>query len=180
MARFMFIGCWLLIYIGFLGWGKWIFDFQKSELLGFLRTLLWLVFEAIIGKIIEFPGFFLCLSFHTKRWASLTWGKSIYTKRWGKLFNTRQVEAIKLRLKVVDFGWNVYQEARGGMYSQAISTPILEVSCYYNHIIKVFISMEFLLCDQSVHFNKIYSFFFILLNSLIVYFVGLNFDCNVK
>ena len=87
---------------------------------------------------------------------------------------------IKLRLKIVDFGWNVYQEARGGMYSQAISTPILEVSCYYNHIIKVFISMEFLLCDQSVHFNKIYSFFFILLNSLIVYFVGLNFDCHAK
>ena len=70
------------------------------------------------------------------------------------------------------------QEARGGMYSQAIRTPIVEVSCYYNHIIKVFISMEFLLCDQSVHFNKICSFF--LLNSLIVYSVGLNFDCNAK
>ena len=37
------------------------------------------------------------------------------------------------------------------MYSQAISTPIVEVPCYYNHIIKVFIPMEFLLCDQSVH-----------------------------
>ena len=36
--------------------------------------------------------------------------------------------------------------------------------------------MEFLLCDQSVHFNKICSFF--LLNSLIVYSVGLNFDCK--
>ena len=71
------------------------------------------------------------------------------------------------------------QEARDGMYSQAISTPIVEVSCYYNHIIKVFISMEFLLCDQSVHFNKICSFL-LLLNSLIVYSVGLNFDCNVK
>ena len=70
------------------------------------------------------------------------------------------------------------QEARGGMYSQAISTPIVEVSCYYNHIIKVFISMEFLLCDQSAHFNKICSFF--LLNSLIVYSIGLNFDCNAK
>ena len=70
------------------------------------------------------------------------------------------------------------QEARGGMYSQAISTPIVEVSCYYNHIIKVFISMEFLLCDQSVHFNNICSFF--VLNSLIVYYVGLNFDCNAK
>ena len=32
------------------------------------------------------------------------------------------------------------QEARGGMYSQAISTPIVEVSCYYN---------------QSVYFNEI-------------------------
>ena len=53
------------------------------------------------------------------------------------------------------------QEAKGGMYSQAISTPIVEVSCYYNHRIKVFISMEFLLCDQSVHFNKKISFFFI-------------------
>ena len=30
------------------------------------------------------------------------------------------------------------QEARGGMYNQAISTPIVEVSCYYN---------------QSVYFN---------------------------
>ena len=71
------------------------------------------------------------------------------------------------------------QEARGGMYSQAISTPIVEVSCYYNRIIKVFISMEFLLYDQSVHFNKICSFFY-LLNSLIVNSVGLNFDCNAK
>ena len=71
------------------------------------------------------------------------------------------------------------QEARDGMYSQAINTPIVEVSCYYNHIIKVFISMEFLLCDQSVHFNKICSFL-LLLNSLIVYSVGLSFDCNVK
>ena len=63
MARFMFIGCWLLIYIGFLGWGRWIFYFKKYELLGFLRTLLWLVFETLIGKIIEFLGCFLCLSF---------------------------------------------------------------------------------------------------------------------
>ena len=55
------------------------------------------------------------------------------------------------------------QEAEGGMYSRAISTPIVEVSFYYNHIIKVFISMEFLLCNQSVHFHKICSFF--LLNS---------------
>ena len=70
------------------------------------------------------------------------------------------------------------QEARGGMYSQVISTPIVEVSCYYNYIIKVFISMEFLLCDQSVHFNKVCSFF--ILNSLIIYSVGLNFDCNSK
>ena len=32
------------------------------------------------------------------------------------------------------------QEARGGMYGQAIGTPIVEVSCYYN---------------QSVYFNGI-------------------------
>ena len=44
------------------------------------------------------------------------------------------------------------------MYSQAIGTLIVELSCYYNHIIKVYISMEFLLCNQSVHFNKICSF----------------------
>ena len=63
MARFMFTGCWLLIYTGFLGWARWIFDFKISELLGFLRTLLWLVFEDLIGKIIEFSGCFLCLFF---------------------------------------------------------------------------------------------------------------------
>ena len=46
------------------------------------------------------------------------------------------------------------QEVECIMYSQAIGTPIVEVSSYYNHIIKVYILMEFLLCDQSVHFNK--------------------------
>ena len=59
------------------------------------------------------------------------------------------------------------QEARGGMCSQAIGTPIVEISCYYNHVIKVHISMEFLLCDQSVHFNKICSFFIIFLFCLL-------------
>ena len=52
------------------------------------------------------------------------------------------------------------------MCSQAIGTPIVEISCYYNHVIKVHISMEFLLCDQSVHFNKICSFFIIFLSCL--------------
>ena len=68
------------------------------------------------------------------------------------------------------------QEVECIMYSQAIGTPIVELSCYYNHIIKVYISMEFLLCNQSVHFNKICSFF--LSNSFLVDSVGLNFDCN--
>ena len=68
------------------------------------------------------------------------------------------------------------QEARGGMYSQAISTPIVEVSCYYN---------------QSVYFNgilcnviKVYILIkfvpFFQLNYPIVYSVGLTFDCNAK
>ena len=60
------------------------------------------------------------------------------------------------------------QEVECIMYSQAIGTPIVELSCYYNHIIKVYISMEFLLCDQSVHFNKICSFF--LSNSFFFFF----------
>ena len=77
----------------------------------------------------------------------------------------RQVEVIKLRLKTLDGMYS--QEARGGMYGQAIGTPIVEVSCYYNHIIKVYISMEFLLCDQSVHFNKTYSFFIKFLSCLL-------------
>ena len=67
------------------------------------------------------------------------------------------------------------QEVECIMYGQAIGTPIIEVSCYYNHIIKVYILMEFLLCDQSVHFNKICSFF---IKFLSVDSVGSNFDCN--
>ena len=31
----------------------------------------------------------------------------VLTQEMGKLFNMRQVEVITLRLKVVDFGWNV-------------------------------------------------------------------------
>ena len=66
------------------------------------------------------------------------------------------------------------QEVECIMYSQAIGTPIVELSCYYNHIIKVYISMEFLLCDQSVHFNKICSFF--LSNSFFFFFLmGIKF-----
>ena len=69
------------------------------------------------------------------------------------------------------------QEARGGMCSQAIGTPIVEVSCYYKHVIKVYISMEFLLCDQSVHFNKILFIFYYIpfLSTLLD-----QISCNIK
>ena len=51
----------------------------------------------------------------------------------GKLYNTRQVKVIKLRLKIVDYGGNG-QEAR--------DTPSVEVA---DIVIKVFISIELLL-----------------------------------
>ena len=84
----------------------------------------------------------------------------IHTKRWGKLFSMGWV---KYQAKIENCGlWMECivkkQEVECIMYSQAIGTPIVELSCYYNHIIKVYISMEFLLCNQSVHFNKICSF----------------------
>ena len=133
--------CWILL-VGFI-----------IPYLVYFPALFWII-SNLRGKTLKVQGTLgNCISYVEKSGILELWYKKLNneeTSYQGKLYNTRQVKAIKLRLKIADCGGNVW--SRSKRHVECGSGWHCYQSFYFNRtlvimafVIKVYILIKFVL-----------------------------------